>query len=136
MNNDLIEQVARAIFACHFADTAQAQAMLERDWPRGSPIKLMVQREAQAAIAAMQPHIEAQREAAARDALDAAATSDLQSRFPLGTPVRKVSGPQWHGVVVGYYSSSYTPEGLVIECTAEGARGQVHVEPAKRMERL
>ena len=73
MNNDLIEQVARAIFACHFADTAQAQAMLERDWPRGSPIKLMVQREAQAAIAVMQPHIEAQREAAARDALEAAA---------------------------------------------------------------
>ena len=59
----------------------------------------------------------------------------LAYRYPLGAPVRKASGPQWHGVVVGYYASSYTPEGLVIECTAEGARGQVHVEPAKRMER-
>ena len=78
----------------------------------------------------------AEREAAARDALDAAATSDLQSRFPLGAPVRKASGPEWLGVVVGYYSSTFTPEGIVIECTAEGARGQVHVEPAKRMERL
>lgn len=60
----------------------------------------------------------------------------MAETFPIGTPVRKVSGPQWQGVVVGYYSSSFTPEGLVIECTAEGARGQVHVEPAKRMERL
>jgi hypothetical protein len=55
--------------------------------------------------------------------------------FPLGCAVRKISGPEWQGVIVGYYSSSFTPEGLVIECTAEGARGQVHVEPAKRMER-
>jgi len=58
----------------------------------------------------------------------------LEERFPLGASVRKISGPQWQGVIVGYYSSSFTPEGLVIECTAEGARGQVHVEPAKRME--
>ena len=59
----------------------------------------------------------------------------LSDRFPIGTRVRKASGPEWRGVVVGYYSSTYTPEGLVIECTAEGARGQVHVEPANRMER-
>lgn len=62
-------------------------------------------------------------------------TSNLRIRFPFGVPVRKVSGPEWQGVVVGYYSSSFTPEGLVIECTAPGARGQVHVEPAKRVER-
>jgi hypothetical protein len=31
--------------------------------------------------------------------------------------------------------STFTPEGLVIECTANGARVQVHVEPAKRMEK-
>lgn len=55
--------------------------------------------------------------------------------FPLGCKVQKASGPEWRGKVVGYYSSTWTPEGLVIECTAEGARGQVHVEPAKRMER-
>lgn len=61
--------------------------------------------------------------------------TELSTRFPLGAKVRKISGPQWRGVVVGYYSSSYTPEGLVIECTAEGARGQVHVEPSKRMAR-
>jgi len=59
----------------------------------------------------------------------------LAEQYPLGCKVIKTSGPQWRGVVVGYYSSSYTPEGLVIECTAEGARGQVHVEPSKRMAR-
>lgn len=54
--------------------------------------------------------------------------------IPLGTRVRKPSGPQWEGVVVGHYSSSFTTDGLVIECTVEGAKGQVHVEPAKRVE--
>jgi hypothetical protein len=58
------------------------------------------------------------------------------SDFPFGARVRKRSGPEWVGKVCGYYSSTFTPEGLVIECTAEGARGQVHVEPAKRMEKI
>lgn len=58
------------------------------------------------------------------------------SDFPFGVRVRKRSGPEWVGRVCGYYSSTFTPEGLVIECTADGARGQVHVEPAKRMEKL
>lgn len=61
--------------------------------------------------------------------------TNLIERFPIGAVVQKISGPEWRGVVCGHYSSSFTPEGLVIECTAEGARGQVHVEPAKRMER-
>jgi len=54
--------------------------------------------------------------------------------FPLGTQVRKKSGPEWHAIVVGYYSSTFTPEGLVLENISPGALGQVHVEPAKRME--
>ncbi len=62
--------------------------------------------------------------------------TDYRERFPLGCKVQKVSGPKWFGEVVGYYSSSFTPEGLVIECTAWGAQGQVHVEPAKRMQRV
>ena len=77
MNDELIEQVELAIYACHFADTVDAQSMMERDWPRRSPLRLMVQREAKAAIAAMQPHIEAQREDAARMALEAAARENL-----------------------------------------------------------
>ena len=59
---------------------------------------------------------------------------ELTRANPIGTAMRKISGPQWESVVVGYYSSTFTPEGLVLECVAEGAKGQVHVEPAKRME--
>jgi hypothetical protein len=58
---------------------------------------------------------------------------DLRTRFPIGTKVCKVSGPEWESVVVGYYSSTLTKEGLVLECVEPGARGQVHVEPAKRV---
>lgn len=60
---------------------------------------------------------------------------EQERAYPIGTRVRKVSGPEWDGVVVGYYSSTFTPDGLVIECTAPGAKGQVHVEPAKRIKR-
>ena len=59
---------------------------------------------------------------------------ELTRANPMGTAMCKISGPQWVSVVVGYYSSTFTPEGLVLECVAEGAKGQVHVEPAKRME--
>jgi hypothetical protein len=57
-------------------------------------------------------------------------------KFPLGSRVRKKKGPEWVGQVCGYYSTMFTPEGLVIECTADGARGQVHVEPVKKMEKI
>lgn len=60
--------------------------------------------------------------------------TELKERFPLGSIVQKISGPQWLSKVIGYYSGTYTPEGLVLECIADGALGQVHVEPAKRME--
>ena len=55
------------------------------------------------------------------------------AEWPLGTACEKASGPQWRSVVIGYYSSTFTPQGLVLECQAVGALGQVHVEPAKRM---
>lgn len=58
---------------------------------------------------------------------------DISAEFEIGCAVIKASGPQWDGKVVGYYSSSFTDHGLVIECTAPGAIGQVHVEPSKRM---
>jgi len=55
--------------------------------------------------------------------------------WPVGTLVKRPTGPEWLSKVVGYYSASFTPEGLVLECVADGAKGQVHVEPAKRIER-
>ena len=59
-----------------------------------------------------------------------------ERQWPLGTIARKTSGPEWSSKVVGYYSSSFTPEGLVLESIAVGSLGQVHVEPAKRMNRI
>lgn len=56
--------------------------------------------------------------------------------YPRGTRVEKISGPEWNGIVVGHYSSSFTPDGVVIECLAPGAKGQVHVEPAKRVRKI
>lgn len=53
--------------------------------------------------------------------------------YPLGTRLAKATGPHWRSKVVGYYSSRFTPQGLVLECISDGALGQVRIEPAKRM---
>lgn len=60
----------------------------------------------------------------------------FQYFYPRGTRVEKISGPEWNGIVVGHYSSSFTPDGVVIECVSPGAKGQVHVEPAKRVRKI
>ena len=60
-------------------------------------------------------------------------TTTGPAEWPLGTVCEKASGPHWRSKVIGYYSSTFTPEGLVLECQVVGAMGQVHVEPAKRM---
>jgi hypothetical protein len=70
MSDDLIEQVAKAVCKAHKMDCGLSESDADyeaaREWLEWSA-------EAQAAIAAMQPHIEAQREDAARRALEAAA---------------------------------------------------------------
>ena len=53
-------------------------------------------------------------------------------KFKLGDLVRKVSGSQWHGVVVGTYSTELTPEGYAVESDTE--RGSVQIYPAKALE--
>ena len=57
-HDKLIEAVARAIFACHFADTAEAQSMMQKDWNRPSPLMTMVRNEARAAIRVIAPAVE------------------------------------------------------------------------------
>ena len=52
--------------------------------------------------------------------------------FPLGARVRKKSGSSWHGRVVGYYSTSFTPEGVCVESERES--GSVQIYPAKALE--
>ncbi|EHR70718.1 R67 dihydrofolate reductase [Burkholderiales bacterium JOSHI_001] len=53
--------------------------------------------------------------------------------FRMGDKVRKVRGSQWHGRVVGWYSTDLTPEGYAVESDTE--RGSVQIYPASALER-
>jgi hypothetical protein len=57
--------------------------------------------------------------------------SDTAS-FKLGDPVRKKSGAQWAGRVVGSYSTELTPEGYCVE--SKDHSGSVQIYPAKALE--
>lgn len=35
----------------------------------------------------------------------------MKPKFQLGDKVRKIKGSQWHGIIVGTYSTELTPEG-------------------------
>ena len=52
--------------------------------------------------------------------------------FTLGDTVQKVSGSQWHGTVVGTYSTKFTPEGYAVESWTES--GSVQIYPARALE--
>lgn len=54
------------------------------------------------------------------------------SKFQIGDRVRKVSGSEWQGIVVGWYSTKLTPEGYAVE--SESHAGSVQIYPAKALE--
>jgi hypothetical protein len=54
------------------------------------------------------------------------------SKFRIGDKVRKIKGSQWHGYVVGTYSTELTPEGYAVESSTE--RGSVQIYPASALE--
>lgn len=56
------------------------------------------------------------------------AASAEPGKFKLGDVVRKAKGSQWHGTVVGTYSTALTPEGYAVESSTE--RGSVQIYPA------
>lgn len=58
---------------------------------------------------------------------------DTHRTFRIGDNVRKVRGSQWHGRVVGWYSTELTPEGYAVESDRE--RGSVQIYPASALER-
>ena len=58
---------------------------------------------------------------------------DTHRTFGIGDNVRKVRGSQWHGRVVGWYSTELTPEGYAVESDRE--RGSVQIYPASALER-
>ena len=58
----------------------------------------------------------------------------MNPKFKLGDLVRKIKGSEWHGTVVGTYSTSLTPEGYAVESATE--RGSVQIYPAAALEAL
>lgn len=56
----------------------------------------------------------------------------LMKLYPLGAVMRKKSGSEWQGRVVGYYSTDLTPDGLAIESSAHA--GSVQIYPLKALE--
>lgn len=58
--------------------------------------------------------------------------SATHTTFSLGDTVKKKSGSQWKGKVVGYYSTTLTPEGYAVESDTE--IGSVQIYPAKALE--
>lgn len=53
-------------------------------------------------------------------------------KFKLGDRVKKVSGSQWKGIIVGTYSTELTPEGYAVESSTE--KGSVQIYPVKALE--
>jgi dihydrofolate reductase (trimethoprim resistance protein) len=56
-----------------------------------------------------------------------------QATFAIGDTVRKTKGSQWHGKIVGTYSTTLTPEGYAVESSTE--HGSVQIYPAAALEK-
>lgn len=52
--------------------------------------------------------------------------------FKLGDHVCKIKGSDWHGIIVGTYSTDLTPEGYCVESAFE--EGSVQLYPASALE--
>lgn len=57
---------------------------------------------------------------------------EAKGKFKLGDEVRKTKGSQWHGTVVGTYSTTLTPEGYAVESMTE--KGSVQIYPVTALE--
>lgn len=54
--------------------------------------------------------------------------------FAIGDYVRKKSGSQWQGRVVGWYSTALTPDGYAVE--SDTHVGSVQIYPAAALEKM
>jgi dihydrofolate reductase (trimethoprim resistance protein) len=54
--------------------------------------------------------------------------------WPVNTRVRKTKGASWQGRVVGFYSTTLTPEGYAVE--SEREPGSVQIYPRAALERV
>lgn len=48
----------------------------------------------------------------------------------LGSRVRKIRGSEWQGIIVGFYSTSLTPVGWVVESESHKGSCQLYPEAA------
>jgi len=55
-----------------------------------------------------------------------------RAKFRMGQQVRKIKGAQWHGRIVGWYSTELTKEGYAVESDTE--KGSVQIYPAEALE--
>lgn len=53
------------------------------------------------------------------------------AKFKIGDRVKKKSGSEWQGYIVGWYSTELTPEGYAIE--SETHKGSVQIYPASAL---
>lgn len=67
-----------------------------------------------------------------RAALTRPAQTAPQGKFRMGDLVKKSTGSEWVGRVVGWYSTNQTPEGYAVESSAH--RNSVQIYPAKALE--
>ncbi|MGE3348601.1 MAG: trimethoprim-resistant dihydrofolate reductase DfrB [Ramlibacter sp.] len=58
----------------------------------------------------------------------------FRATFGLGDRVRKKSGAAWQGRIVGWYSTTLTPEGYAVE--SEAHPGSVQIYPVAALERV
>lgn len=58
----------------------------------------------------------------------------LPATFKLGERVRKKSGAEWQGHIVGWYSTKLTPEGYAVE--SESHSGSVQIYPVSALEHV
>ena len=58
--------------------------------------------------------------------------SQIHTKFRLGQIVRKTTGSEWSGRVVGFYSTNLTPEGYCVESFMH--LGAVQIYPARALE--
>lgn len=63
-----------------------------------------------------------------RDALMRQLNAGSTGKFRMGDSVRKTSGSEWAGLIVGWYSTENTPEGYAVE--SEAHKGSVQIYPA------
>lgn len=52
--------------------------------------------------------------------------------YGFGDKVKKKSGSEWHGKIVGWYSTELTPIGYAVESWTE--KGSVQIYPEKALE--